>query len=505
MFNKLKKANGITLIALIISIVVILILAGVAISVIVGDNGILNQSTTSVEKNRDSKAQEEVLMAWNGVSAEYWNDWAKNTSENRILYFTKLRLNKYLKDTGEIINDPETTYSEGIYIVEYNSKDQNEKYKFMINDQGNISEVSEILIESDAEELLQGESTTVSITKISKDLANKNVIWESSDENKLIVNGEGNKVTVTALKGGTVSLQAKVVGQNSNECNIKILNKISNVEIADMQVEENKNAKINIPDFTEEVFYSLENTNDSVYANVNESGVVTGISKTSNPIKIKMEGKLSGETKEINVTVLKVQLAKNVLKLNSYVNYKTKDGEVILCKVLYTNKGIQIVSASPIGSVLLGKDDPKVTGSTDIEHAMNSYMNAYKTLNTYAENYLDLNGIATDARCIGSKPDVSGTKFINKNSKSIKYTLNTNETSGAWFKAYNGKFWGEDGDYQSDINQLGTMKEGNVGYYLMASYLPARPSGPIEFEVAVGKYINYNTGLVRDERGSGYN
>ena len=41
----MKNRNGITLIALIITIIVLLILAGVTISLVVGDNGILSKST----------------------------------------------------------------------------------------------------------------------------------------------------------------------------------------------------------------------------------------------------------------------------------------------------------------------------------------------------------------------------------------------------------------------------------------------------------------------------
>ena len=40
----MKKENGITLIALVITIVVLLILAGISVSVLSGDNGIINQA-----------------------------------------------------------------------------------------------------------------------------------------------------------------------------------------------------------------------------------------------------------------------------------------------------------------------------------------------------------------------------------------------------------------------------------------------------------------------------
>ena len=47
---KLKRSKGITLIALVITIIVLLILAGVTIASITGENGILRESTKCCRK-----------------------------------------------------------------------------------------------------------------------------------------------------------------------------------------------------------------------------------------------------------------------------------------------------------------------------------------------------------------------------------------------------------------------------------------------------------------------
>ena len=44
MKERLKERKGITLIALVITIIVLLILAGVSIAMLTGENGILNQA-----------------------------------------------------------------------------------------------------------------------------------------------------------------------------------------------------------------------------------------------------------------------------------------------------------------------------------------------------------------------------------------------------------------------------------------------------------------------------
>ena len=46
-----RKESGITLIALVVTIVVLLILAGVSISMLIGENGIITQARTSENKN----------------------------------------------------------------------------------------------------------------------------------------------------------------------------------------------------------------------------------------------------------------------------------------------------------------------------------------------------------------------------------------------------------------------------------------------------------------------
>ena len=57
-----SNTRGITLVALVITIIVLLILAGVAIRAVVGDNGVLNQSTQASKKTNYSKAKETAEM-----------------------------------------------------------------------------------------------------------------------------------------------------------------------------------------------------------------------------------------------------------------------------------------------------------------------------------------------------------------------------------------------------------------------------------------------------------
>ena len=58
MINKIKMSKGITLIALVITIIVLLILAGVSIAMLTGENGILTQAQDAKNKTEEAEAEE---------------------------------------------------------------------------------------------------------------------------------------------------------------------------------------------------------------------------------------------------------------------------------------------------------------------------------------------------------------------------------------------------------------------------------------------------------------
>ena len=70
---KIKQTKGITLIALVITIIILLILAGVTINMLTGDNGILKQATNARETNSKAEFEEQVKLA---VIASRVNDTA---------------------------------------------------------------------------------------------------------------------------------------------------------------------------------------------------------------------------------------------------------------------------------------------------------------------------------------------------------------------------------------------------------------------------------------------
>lgn len=67
-----REQKGITLVALVITIIVLLILAGVTIAALSGPNGILSNAVKSNEETAKSQAKEAVSMAVSEVLTDYY-------------------------------------------------------------------------------------------------------------------------------------------------------------------------------------------------------------------------------------------------------------------------------------------------------------------------------------------------------------------------------------------------------------------------------------------------
>lgn len=62
--NTVKNNSGITLIALVVTIIVLLILAGVSIAMLTGENGILKQARTSKEETISAQEDDKAKLAY---------------------------------------------------------------------------------------------------------------------------------------------------------------------------------------------------------------------------------------------------------------------------------------------------------------------------------------------------------------------------------------------------------------------------------------------------------
>ena len=100
----MKEQKGITLIALVITIIVLLILAGVSIAMLTGENGLLKKAKGSGAESKVSEAKEYVMMAVNELVADFYekkydNDSSNDPTETTAEAYVAAKIGTKLTDT----------------------------------------------------------------------------------------------------------------------------------------------------------------------------------------------------------------------------------------------------------------------------------------------------------------------------------------------------------------------------------------------------------------------
>ena len=158
-----KKENfkGITLIALVITIIVLLILAGVSISMLTGDNGILSQATNAKEQTEKASELEGIQLAVLGSETKNngYLDILDETTFKKELekHFENEKLDVHSNGDGSFIitindrkyyvNDDKTVIDND-NIIEIGTKEQLEAFRDNVNS-GNSYEEKVVLLTSD--------------------------------------------------------------------------------------------------------------------------------------------------------------------------------------------------------------------------------------------------------------------------------------------------------------------------------------------------------------------
>lgn len=127
-----KEQKGITLVALVITIIVLLILAGVSISLVVGDQGILTRAQDAVGGTEQATADQEIQLAMDSAQMAYTDAWTGDQSVQKIDYYKDLAhyqdncvsaAQKAGKaDVKVYVNDAETDNTKPNVAVTYLSK-----------------------------------------------------------------------------------------------------------------------------------------------------------------------------------------------------------------------------------------------------------------------------------------------------------------------------------------------------------------------------------------------
>ena len=122
MKQKFKNEKGITLVALVITIIVLLILAGVTLSMVMGDSGIFGKANSAKEKTKLSNAEEIIKLAVleNKVNKAS-GDTALSDDELKAEIIKKLTEQGYTVDGSNVNYDGDKTIDIEDYLDKENS------------------------------------------------------------------------------------------------------------------------------------------------------------------------------------------------------------------------------------------------------------------------------------------------------------------------------------------------------------------------------------------------
>ncbi|MBS5858412.1 MAG: hypothetical protein KIC60_08030, partial [Clostridium sp.] len=129
--RKRQNEKGITLVALVVTIIVLLILAGVSIAMLTGENGILTQATESKKANTAGTEKEQIGLAMQSLKM-------KKQADNVTDEITASELDGQLKYDGA--KNVEIDNVNGYLRVKYGDS----KNEYTVDQSGNIESEGEI-------------------------------------------------------------------------------------------------------------------------------------------------------------------------------------------------------------------------------------------------------------------------------------------------------------------------------------------------------------------------
>ena len=118
----MRNQKGVTLIALVITIIVLLILAGVSIAMLTGDNGVLTQANEAKVTNIEGRVKEEINLAVQAAKLAAESETAKDAgyaAEDHLTDDVNTVLAKDLKSASGYTITPST----GKVKIEYAGED----------------------------------------------------------------------------------------------------------------------------------------------------------------------------------------------------------------------------------------------------------------------------------------------------------------------------------------------------------------------------------------------
>ena len=188
--QKLKSNKAITLIALVVTIVVLLLLAGISISLVLGDNGLIKKSKNARNESIIAQEKDEIVVAYNGAkaaklgenvtSSDLNTEFKANKTEAQAMGSSKIKVtftktgHLYVLNvsTGTIIGPQTGEVEENPILMKVNvSQEDIDNGNNVLNLSVDVEEGKEILVEyGDGTEFTNttqtGKKESISTTKL---------------------------------------------------------------------------------------------------------------------------------------------------------------------------------------------------------------------------------------------------------------------------------------------------------------------------------------------------
>lgn len=206
--KKRKKDQGITLIALVITIIVLLILAAVSIATLTGENGLLVKAQQAQEKTIKAQIKEEIEISIIGL--------IDNNGNLPSMEATKEKLESSL-EVSEIVYNGKDEISGEYKDHQFTIKYENGNYEVNVGDKI-TGEKPEITYTVDTEEV-GVEQVTITVTASVKDGTIVNIIKPNEE-----IEENTNMVSYTVYKNGKYTFLVKSSTGRTARCVVYIKN-----------------------------------------------------------------------------------------------------------------------------------------------------------------------------------------------------------------------------------------------------------------------------------------
>lgn len=188
-----KQNKGITLIALVITIIVLLILAGVAITILTGENGMLKNANLAAEENLKGQIKEEIELAMQEIQMEELTN-GRAFNMEAIVEKISDKLKQEIT-IGQIGNEASGEYREYNYTI-------TEDYQVILGEK--IHGTRPVMTHTLDTEVFGASQVIITVTAT----VNEGTIVEMTKPDESIVENT-NQVTYTVTRNGSYLFKAK--------------------------------------------------------------------------------------------------------------------------------------------------------------------------------------------------------------------------------------------------------------------------------------------------------